>query len=133
EEGVVLEDEADAAAPDGAVGDVLVAEEDASALVGPLHARDDPEQGRLAGAGWAEQREQLAVVDVQAHRVQGAEPSVALGNVLDGDAHQCSSAAAAARSRRTFHSTRDFTIRVTTARLASREAAAKDPAKSYSL
>src|SRR5207249_5936130 len=72
EERVVLEDEADVAVADGGAGHVLVRVEDRS-RVRRLEAGNDAEEGRLAGAGRAEEREQRAARDLEAHLVQSDE------------------------------------------------------------
>ena len=60
-------------------GDVLAVEQDA-ALVGRLEAGEHAQQRGLAAAGRAEQREELALVDVERHAVDGGEAAEALGD-----------------------------------------------------
>ena len=72
EERVVLEDGVDVALVGRHAGDVLAVEED-PARVGLLEAGDQAQAGRLARARRPEQREELAVVDLEAHLVDGAD------------------------------------------------------------
>ena len=69
EQGIVLEDEADAAFLDAETIGGLPVERDAAALVA-LEPGDDAEQGRLAGPRWTEQGQEFAVRDVERHAVQ---------------------------------------------------------------
>ena len=64
EQRVVLEHEADVALADAARQRVVAVEQHLS-LVRPFEAGDDAQQRRLAGARRAEQRNQLAGLDVQ--------------------------------------------------------------------
>src|SRR5207247_1523748 len=72
-EGEVLEHHAAVAARagDGRVVDAHVAGG------GLFETRDDPQQGRLAAAGRADQADELALVDEQVDMVQGLYPLVA--------------------------------------------------------
>ena len=70
EEGVVLEDGVDVALEGRTPRDVDAAELD-DAAGGQLEAGDHPEHGRLARAGRAEHREELAVGDVEVDAVHG--------------------------------------------------------------
>ena len=71
----LLEDEADRAAAHlgefvgGQVGDVVPVEHD-SALGGRIHGSDDVHEGRLAGAGGADDGDPLAARDLQRHVVE---------------------------------------------------------------
>ena len=69
-EGVVLEDHSDVAILRGNVGDVLIADEDAT-TVDVLQAREHAQGGGLAAAGGADQDEEFAVGDVEAQLVDG--------------------------------------------------------------
>ena len=64
EEGVILKDGVDVAGVRRHAGDIGAGELD-RACVGAFEAGDHAQDGCLARAGWAEQREELAVVDVQ--------------------------------------------------------------------
>ena len=82
----MLKHETDVAIARRLVGDVLVVADD-RARVGDFEPGDDAQQRRLAGAGRAEQREQLAVRHVEADAVERGEVAELLRNVVDGDAH----------------------------------------------
>jgi hypothetical protein len=82
EQRVVLEHEAHAPLADRAVGDVLVAEQDAAA-VGEIQARDQAQQRGLARAGRSQQRDQLAGADVEVDPLQGGKLAELLGDVAD--------------------------------------------------
>ncbi len=69
-QGVVLEDRVDVALVGGEPGHVLALELD-PALRRLLEAADHPEGRRLAAAGWAEEAEELALVDVEVDVVDG--------------------------------------------------------------
>ena len=56
------------------------------AAVGTQDRAEDVHQRRLAGAVRAEQREQLAVAHVKAHRVERQRAPVPLGDAVDADA-----------------------------------------------
>ena len=81
EERVVLEDEADAAIAGGAVGRVLAVEKN-GAGIGEFQPGDDAQQRRLAGAGRAEQRHQLARGNRQIDLVERGELPELLGDVF---------------------------------------------------
>ena len=84
EEGVVLEDGVDRPLVGGNAGDRLVGEEDL-ALGRLIEAGDHAQRGRLAAAGRAEHREELALLDLDAHVLDGDEVAERLGDVLDLD------------------------------------------------
>ncbi len=69
EQGVLLKDGVHTPLVGGHVVDLLPQEEDV-ALVRRLKAADEPQQGRLAAAGGAEQGDKLVVVDVQVDAFQ---------------------------------------------------------------
>lgn len=74
EEGVVLEDKADAAIAGGEESDFLFVKEDAAtARVGNLEPCDDAEEGCLTGTGRAEQSEEFAGSDLDINIVQSPE------------------------------------------------------------
>src|SRR5690606_7280208 len=81
EQGIVLEHEADIALLHALFGGVLVAEEDAAGR-GPLEPGNEAQQGGLAGAGRAQQRNQLARDNIQRHIVQGRKAIEFLADVL---------------------------------------------------
>ena len=84
----MLEDEADAALLDRHVGRVLVAEEDAPGI-GHLQPGDDPQERRLAGAGWAEQRHQFAGTDRQADVAAARRSRRTPWRDVDANVHSC--------------------------------------------
>ena len=61
--------------------------EDDAAAGRRLHARQDLEQGRLAGAVFAKQAENLAAPDLERHVVQRRDAGEMLGDALDGEKH----------------------------------------------
>ncbi|MNT68547.1 hypothetical protein D3C72_2067900 [compost metagenome] len=65
----------------------LLAVEDHPAGAGLVEAGDDVEHGRLAAAGVADQRDELALVDLQVDVLQGAEQAL-VGGEADADAGQ---------------------------------------------
>ena len=65
---------------------VLGAEEHAPGI-GELESGDDAQQRGLATARGAEQRDQLAVADVEIDTVQRPEAGEVLADVLDADFH----------------------------------------------
>ena len=82
----MLEDEPDPAVLCRHAGDILVREVHA-ARVGPLEPRDDPQEGRLAAATGAEQRDERPGLDLERDVVECREVAEALGDVPDRDAH----------------------------------------------
>ena len=86
EKGVVLEDEADLAIGDLEARHVLAVERHAP-CIGKGEPGNYAQQGRLPRAGWAEQREELAVPHVQVDPGQRGEIAEALGNSFERD--QC--------------------------------------------
>jgi hypothetical protein len=52
------------------------------AKVRPVEAGDDPEQGRLAGAGWAKQRQELAIGDGEVDMVARREAAASMASAL---------------------------------------------------
>src|SRR4030095_10649885 len=88
EQRVVLEHEPDAAIARGPRRDVLVAEPHAAGL-GVLEPRDDPRERRLARAGGAEQRHEIAARDVEAHVVEYGECAEVLADAANFNLHSC--------------------------------------------
>jgi hypothetical protein len=86
EECVVLEDEADVPLLHALLRGILVAEEDLSGGR-PLEPGDQPEQRRLAGARWPEQRDQLARSDFERYVMQRRETREFLADVFHSDLH----------------------------------------------
>ena len=125
EQRVVLEHEADPAVARAARGGVLAVERD-RARVGVLEPGDQAQQGRLARARRAEQRDELAGLDVQRHVAQRGEVAEALPDLADFDAHGFV-------SRRICHSSTRLATRVTSASSASSVATANAAAVWYSL
>src|SRR5690606_7465335 len=85
-EGVMLEDEADAARSHGNVGGVLVAEADRAAI-GIFEPRHHAQDRGLARAGRAEQGDQLAAADFERHAMDGAEGVEGLHHIVEDDLH----------------------------------------------
>src|SRR5690606_6398816 len=85
-ERVLLEDEADVALLRLHVGDVLVADEDASA-VRDLEPGNHAQHRRLPGARGAEQGSERAFFDAQRHIVDRGEVSEVFREVLNLDRH----------------------------------------------
>ncbi len=65
-------------------GDVLAIEENRS-LVGKFEAGDQPQTGRLAGTGGAEQGEEAAAGDVEIEGLHRDRPAVTLANAAQPD------------------------------------------------
>ena len=87
EQCVVLEDRVDVAGERRQVRDVVAAQQDLS--VGrALEARDHPEHGRLAGAGRAQHREELAVEDLEIDAGHGGDRPERLVQPTEGDSHR---------------------------------------------
>ncbi len=93
-EGVLLENDPDAPLLGAEVRALLVVEhapaERDRAAVGPEEARDAAQDGRLAAAARAEQRQQLAVGDVQAEAVHDGQrvPGIGVGLREAGDGEE---------------------------------------------
>ncbi|MGY3407375.1 hypothetical protein ACVWZV_003488 [Bradyrhizobium sp. GM5.1] len=85
EQRVVLEHDADIALVRRHPGDVAAAEQDRSARWQD-EAAEDAEQRRLAGAGGAEQGDELAGGDIEGHVVEGANGTIGLARGSDLDA-----------------------------------------------
>ena len=81
-EGVVLEDHARVAVFRGRVGDIPLAEEDA-AEIGFGETGDEPQEGRLAAAGGAEDEEKLAGGNFDRDVVHGGEVAEAFRQVRE--------------------------------------------------
>ena len=86
EERVALEDEADVALLHRHVVDALAAHENL-AIGRRFKAGNHAQHGGLAATGRAEQRDELAVGDGEAHVVDGGDAAELLGDVLKLDAH----------------------------------------------
>ena len=84
EERVVLEDEADVAVLGGHLGDILAVDVHAAAG-GIEQSGDDPQQGRLARTAGAQQREELARLDVQVGIVERGHAVVVEADRGGGD------------------------------------------------
>ena len=84
-ERVVLEHHGDAAVGRLVAGDVAVVDDDA-ARGDRLQPGDDAQQRRLAAAGRADHDDELALLDREAHALDGAEGAVVLGDVVDDEA-----------------------------------------------
>ena len=82
---VVLEDGVDVAVVGRQLADVVALQQDRSAGR-RLEAGDHPQDGRLAASRWPEQREELALVDLQVDVVDGHHFAEALAqpDELDG-------------------------------------------------
>src|SRR3989442_5927248 len=84
EERVVLEDRVDGLLVGRAVRDVGSAELDAT-FIGPLEAGDESERRRLAGAGRAEQSEELAARNLEIDPVDRDDVAVRLTDAGEPD------------------------------------------------
>ena len=125
EKRVVLKHETDIALADAARQRVLAVETHFT-LVGPVQAGDDAKQGGLARAGWPQQRDQFARVDVEVDVVEGREGPETLGHLVQSDFHQVHSFA-------TRPSSITLATRVTIASSASSDATANAAMNWYSL
>jgi hypothetical protein len=86
EQRVVLEHEADvpfARAP----RQRILAIEGNLAGIGPVEAGDDAQQRGLAGTGRTEQRQQLAIVDLEIDAIEGFEATELLDEIPDFNGH----------------------------------------------
>ncbi len=128
----MLEDEADAAIAHGNVCRILFAEMDLAAI-GKFEAGHHAQDGRLAGAGRAEQRHQFAALDVERDAMHGAEGFEGLDDRVEANVHEFISevlpASVAGRLLRPapWRSRKTLTTSVTSASVARIEAAAKAP------
>ncbi|MCY1353754.1 hypothetical protein D9M68_483180 [compost metagenome] len=86
EQGVVLEDEADVALLHRLLRGVLVTEEDRAAGRA-FEPGDEAKQCRLAGAGGAKQRDQLAGADIERDVVERREAAEFLADVVNAHVH----------------------------------------------
>ena len=86
EQRVVLEHEADVTFARALRQRVLAVEGD-FAGIRPVEAGDDPQQRGLAGAGGAEQREQLAVIDLEVDTVERCKAAELLDEIFDFNGH----------------------------------------------
>jgi len=135
EQGIVLENESDVAFPHGLGGRVLLAKEDGS-CGRELQPGDEAQQGCLAGAGRAEQGDQLARADVQRHVVECREPVELFSDTDDSNVHErilIHQWRVAASRRPNRSSSSVFRARVSRASRARSEATAKAATKLYSL
>ena len=82
----MLEHEADIALAQAEAGRIDIVEQHAP-VVGMQQAADHPQQRGLAGAGRAEQRNQLAGGDVQVDAVQRGHAGIVLGQALQVQLH----------------------------------------------
>ena len=77
-----------------------------------LQPRDQPQQGRLAAAGWAEQRDELAGLDAEAdivqHRQHGAVDVEGMADALDVERSAGSRSVIAFGKRERYHFTTPF-------------------------
>ncbi len=126
EQGIVLEDETDAAACGIVLGGVLFVEQDGSA-VGRFQAGDHAQQSGFARARRPEQGEQFSGADLQAYVIDGHETAELLADIADLYTHICPPRIPAC-SWISF-----FTTSVTTATRLNSEATANAAAKLYSL
>jgi len=141
EQRIVLEDQADPPLLRAARAGILAGDHE-PAGIGVFEPGDDAQQGRLAGTGRPQQGNELAGSDAEIDAVQGDEIAEALDDAFQLDAHRNRSmpqyvfsrnafyAAISSASRRKRHSSRLFSVKVTSARRESSEATAKAPTKS---
>lgn len=84
----MLKDKSHAPRADALAGHVSVVEEDLAAVgVGRFQAGNDPQEGRLPGAGRSQQGDQFPVRNFQTHVVQGDKVPEDFADVPDLDAH----------------------------------------------
>ena len=134
EQRVVLEDETNFAIARRLLGDVLAVADDGPG-VGDFESRDDAQQRRLAGSRRSEQREQLAVRNVEADALERRKAAELLRNTIDGDAHERSSfvpSAADLTRAASALSTPTLASSVSSATSVSSDATANEPGKLYS-
>ncbi|MNL46428.1 hypothetical protein D3C87_1691370 [compost metagenome] len=86
EQGIVLEHEADVALLHGLLRGIVVAEED-RAVGRAFEAGNQPQKRRLARAGRAQERDQLARADVERDVVERRKAAEFLAYVLNADFH----------------------------------------------
>jgi hypothetical protein len=86
EQRVVLEHEADVPLTRALRQCVLAVEGD-FARIRPVEAGDDPQQRGLAGARGSEQRQQLAIVDLEVDAVEGGKTAELLDEIPDFNGH----------------------------------------------
>src|SRR5690606_6769630 len=122
---VVLEDESDTSIGRAAPAGVLAIEEDRTGI-GRLEARHDTEQGRLAGPGRPEQRQQFSGPDGQAHVTPRPVPPEHSGHATHFDTPRTVSPL-------TWRAATLLMTRVTSARPVRTEATANDAWNWYSL
>src|SRR6202030_1065214 len=124
EQRIVLEDKADAPFADLLGGNVEAVEEDlSSAGVGGFHTRDHAQKRRLAGAARPEKGDEFAGLDLEANIVERLELIVGLVEPANLDAHRIPSFSTWYVSLLpVWRSTIVWTINVTTARQASKDA-----------
>ncbi len=67
----------------GGTGSKIDAVQQDTAGAGLLEARDQPQQRRLAAAGRSEQREELALIDVERKMIDRGEAAEALADAFD--------------------------------------------------
>ncbi len=86
EQGIVLEYHADAAFFNRQVGDVIVAEQHAAAVVGKFQPGNQPQRGGLAAAGRPQQHQRFAGMDFKVDRLQrGCAAAEGLGALKQSD------------------------------------------------
>jgi hypothetical protein len=98
EQRVVLEDEADTSVAHGKPGGVLLAEQDATGGR-RFKTCDQPQEGRLAGTRGAEQRQQLARLDVEIDMLDRDGAVEGLGETLGADGDRGRPVSAGGRGR----------------------------------
>jgi hypothetical protein len=87
-EGVVLEDEPGFAFGGGSEGDVFAVEMDLAVTgVREVEAPEDAQEGGFAGAGGAEEGDQLAVWDFEGKTAEGLKRAEGATEILDADGH----------------------------------------------
>ncbi len=95
-------------------------------IIGKFQAGDGAQQGRFAGSGRAEQRDELAGLDLEADVVQRSEAAEFFSDVFDFDTHGLISISFCTAF---WCSTHVFKPSVMSARNASNDATAKAPVK----
>ena len=136
EQRVMLKGKTGLALARGNLRHVLAVKQDLrlAGIVGKFQAGDDAQQRGLAGTGRAEQRDEFAGLDLEAHVVERGEAAEFFRDVLDFDAHvKMFLVPTALFSAAFLCSTHVFSASVTSARNVSTDATANAPVKLYSL
>src|SRR5664279_367849 len=127
EQGIMLEDEPNAPFTDFLIGNVAAVEKDRpAARVGGFHAGDHPQKCCLAATAWPEQRDEFAGFHFEIDMVERLELTEGFVDAANFDAHGIRTPSAwCVTLLLVWRSTIVCTIKVTTARRASKDATLK--------